>query len=61
MAQRVLNAACLVGTLASLSLLGLVWHQSNQAANAAALATQRLAEAQATNQAKTIEVLTQSQ
>jgi hypothetical protein len=61
MAQRVLNATCLIGTLASLALVGLVWHQSNQAANAAALATQRLAEAQATNQAKTIELLTQSQ
>ncbi len=61
MTQRALNTACLIGTFASLSLVGLVWQQSNQSANAAALATRRLAEAQATNQAKTIELLTQSQ
>jgi len=61
MIQRVLIASCLIVTLASLSLLGLVWHQSNQAVNAAADATRRLAQAQAANQARTIELLTRTQ
>jgi hypothetical protein len=61
MIERVLIASCLIVTLASLSLLGLVWHQSNQAVNAAADATRRSAEAQAANQAKMVELLTQSQ
>ena len=61
MIQRVLVATCLIVTLASLSLLGLVWHQSNQAVNAAAVATRQLAEAHATNQAKMVELFAQSQ
>ena len=61
MIQRVFVASCLIVTLASLSLLGLVWHQSNQAVNAAADATRRLAEAHATDQTKMVELFTQSQ
>jgi hypothetical protein len=61
MIQRVFVATCLIVTLASLSLLGLVWHQSNQAVNAAAVATRQLAEAHATNQAKMVELFTQAQ
>ena len=52
--KRVVIAACLIVTLASLSLVGLVAYQSNQAVIAAA-------QAQAANQAKTIELLTRSQ
>jgi hypothetical protein len=61
MVQRVWMAASLIVMLASLLFSGLLWHQSNQAINATADATRRLAEAQATNQAKTVELLTQSQ
>ena len=61
MIQRVFVATCLIVTLASLSLLGLVWHQSNQAVNAATVATRQLADAHATNQAKMVELFAQSQ
>ena len=61
MVQRALIAASLTVTLASLSLGGLVWHQSNQAVSAAADATRRFAEVQATNQAKMVELLNRSQ
>ncbi len=56
MAQRRSMAACLIVMLATLSLSGLGWHRSNQAMNVA----RRLAEGQAADQAKTIELLTQS-
>ena len=56
MAQRISMAACLIIMLATLSLSGLVWHQSNQAMNVA----RRLAEGQAASQVKTIELLTLS-
>ena len=45
MAQRVLIATCLVVTLASLSLVGLVWAQSSRAAAQTAEANRKLAEA----------------
>ena len=56
MARRRSMAACLIVMLATLSLSGLGWHRSNQAMNVA----RRLAEGQAADQAKTIELLTQS-
>jgi hypothetical protein len=61
MVQRALISACLIIALVSLSLLGLVWHQSNQAVIAATDATRRLADAQAASQAKLVELLTHSQ
>ena len=61
MIQRAFFASCLIVTLASLSLMGFVWHQSSLAANAAASATLRLADAQAANQAKIVEAFTRTQ
>ncbi len=61
MVQRTLIAACLIVTIASLSLVGLVCQQSNRAVSAAADATRRLAEAQAAHQAKMVELFAQSQ
>jgi hypothetical protein len=65
MLQRALIAACLLVMLASLSLVGLVWHRSNEALRASADANrrlaERLAEAQAGNQAKMAELVTRSE
>jgi hypothetical protein len=61
MFQRVAFTAFLLVTLASVFLLGLVWHQTHQAMTVAAESASRTAEAQAISQAKTIELLTQSQ
>jgi len=61
MAKRAIVAACLIVAIVSLSLLGLVWHQSDQAVQRATDATHRLADAQATSQAKLVELLTHSQ
>jgi hypothetical protein len=60
MTHRVLIPACLIITLASLSLSWLVWHQSNQTADALADETRRLAQIQSTNHAQLIELLTSS-
>jgi hypothetical protein len=61
MIQRTVIVAGVVVTLASLALLGMVWHDSNRAMRDAAEAARRSAEVQATNQAKIVELLTQSQ
>ena len=65
MIQRALIAAYLFVMLASLSLLGLVWHQSNQALRASADANRQMAElfaqAQTSNQAKMAELFTRSE
>ncbi len=61
MTQRVLIAACLIATLAILSLQRLVWHQSNRAISAIAAATRRSTEMQAADHANTIELLTRLQ
>src|SRR5262245_9600261 len=56
-AQRVLIATCLVVTITSLALLGLVWVNATQAARQAAEAERRTAEAMAAAQATSEEML----
>jgi hypothetical protein len=61
MAQRVLVATCLVVTIASLLLAGMVWLQSVQAARQLALAEQRAAEAMVESRRNSAEMLKQLQ
>jgi hypothetical protein len=61
MLERATTAACLLMTSCCLLLLGLVWHQSNQATNAAADITRRFAADQVANQKQIVELLAQSQ
>jgi hypothetical protein len=61
MAQRVLIAACLVVTIASLSLAGLLWLRSTQSAVQLARAEQRMAESMAEARTTNQEMLRQLQ
>jgi hypothetical protein len=61
MAQRVLIATCLVVTIASVALAGLVWVNATQAARQAAEAERRMADAMAVSRATSEEMLKQLQ